>query len=184
MIVAPRPKTWVRSDYERMVEVGILGPGDHVELLEGEIVEMTPEKSRHATAVDLVLAALLKAFGDGYTIRVQHPLALSDHSEPEPDLAVVAGSPRDHVDAHPATALLVVEVADSSLEYDRSRKARVYARAGIAEYWIANLVDLRLEVHRQPSPTGYLNQYLVDREGEIAPLAAPSASIPVADLLP
>lgn len=96
VIVAPRPKIWARSDYERIVEVGILGPGDRVELLEGEIVEISPEKSRHAAAVDLALEALRRVFGAGHTIRVQHPLALSDDSEPEPDIAVVVGSPRDY----------------------------------------------------------------------------------------
>ena len=167
-----------------MVEVGILGPDDRVELLAGEIVEMSPEKSRHAAAVDLALEAVRRVFGAGYTIRVQHPLALSEDSEPEPDIAVVVGSPRDYVQGHPASALLVIEVADSSLEYDRRRKAQVYSQAGIGEYWISNLVDMRLEVHRQPSPTGYLTQFALGREGVIAPLAAPAATVAVEDLLP
>ena len=184
MVVTPRPKPWARSDYQRMVEVGILGPGDRVELLEGEIVEMSPEKSRHAACVDLALEALRPAFASGYTIRVQHPLALSDESEPEPDLAVVVGSPRDYANAHPTSAALVVEVADSSLDYDRRRKSRVYARAGIPEYWIVNLVDMRVEVLRQPSAGSYLAEHVVAREGRVSPVAAPTHSVLVSDLLP
>lgn len=167
-----------------MVDVGILGPGDRVELLEGEIVEMSPEKSRHAAAVDLTAETLRRAFADGFTIRVQHPLALSEISEPEPDVAVVVGSPRDYAAAHPTTALLLVEVADTSLDYDRRRKTIVYARAGIDEYWILNLVDLRLEVYRQPSESGYLSHQVLGREATVSPLAAPHAVVRVADLLP
>ena len=167
-----------------MVDAGILGPGDRVELLEGEIVEMSPEKSRHTASVDLTADALRGAFGSGFTVRVQHPLALSEISEPEPDVAVVAGSPRDYAAAHPATALLVVEVADTSLDYDRRRKAIAYARAGIDEYWILNLIDLRLEVYRQPSESGYISHQVLGREAGVSPLAAPAAVLRVADLLP
>ena len=167
-----------------MIETGILGPEDRVELLEGEIVEMSPEKSRHATAVDLALECLRKAFGPGYTIRVQHPLSLGDRSEPEPDLAVVKGTPRDYADRHPSEASLVVEVADTSLEHDRGRKARVYAQAGVTEYWIVNLVEQRLEVHRDPGAEGYRSRESCGREDTVSPLAAPAASIAVSDLLP
>ena len=135
---APGPRTWGRTDYERLVSAGILGPGDRVELLEGEIIEISPEKSRHAAAVDLALDALRRRLGASHTIRVQHPLAVSETSEPKPDLAVVPGTPRDYVDRHPSSADLLVEVSDS-LEYDRTRKAGVYAGAAIPEYWIVNL---------------------------------------------
>jgi Uma2 family endonuclease len=175
---------WARTDFERLVSAGIFGPSDRVELLEGEIIEMTPEKSRHAAAVDLSLEALRRAFGASYSIRVQHPLAVSDASEPEPDLAVVRGSARDYVDQHPASAALVVEVSDTSLDYDRTRKARVYASAGIAEYWIVNIVAGVLEVHRDPGDSGY-RSVSVRRAGEtISPLAAEGAPVAVADLLP
>jgi Uma2 family endonuclease len=167
-----------------MVETGILGPEDHVELLDGEIIEMSPEKSRHATAVDLALEALRAAFATGHTVRVQHPLALGEASEPEPDLAVVAGSPRDYAAGHPASALLVVEVADSSLEYDRKRKAHAYAGAGIEDYWIVNLTGACLEVYRSPSPDGYRSVATHSRDASITPLAAPDAVVRVADLLP
>ncbi len=145
---------------------------------------MSPEKSRHAAAVDLALEALRQAFGSSHTIRVRHPLAVSETSEPEPDLAVVPGTARDYVDHHPTSASLVVEVSDSSLEYDRTRKARIYAQAGIAEYWIVNLVDGALEVHRSPEPTGYGARSRHSKGDVVSPAGAPGASVAVADLLP
>jgi Uma2 family endonuclease len=165
-----------------MVEVGIFGPADKVELLDGEIVEMSPERSRHAAAVDLALDALRAAFGRGFTVRVQHPLALSETSEL--DLAVVVGSARDYVAQHPSSALLVVEVADTSLEYDRGRKAAAYARAGIQEHWILNIQEAKLEVCRDPSDAGYRSKSVLGPEASLAPLARPERVVPVADLLP
>lgn len=181
---APRPRLWARAEYERLVSAGVLGPSDRVELLEGEIIEMTPEKSRHAAAVDLSVEALRSAFGSSFSIRVQHPLAVSEASEPEPDLAVVRGSARDYVDQHPKSAVLVVEVSDTSLEYDRTRKARVYAGAGIAEYWIVNIVAGILEVHRDPGESGYQSLQKLRTGDLVSPLAAAGASVAVADLLP
>ena len=167
-----------------MVDAGILGPSDRVELLQGEIVEWSPENSRHATGVDLAAEVLRAAFGSRFTIRVQHPIALSGDSEPEPDIAVVAGSPRDYAQAHPTTAVLIVEVADSSLVYDRRRKAGVYAAAGIGEYWISNLLESRLEVHREPEGGSYRSVAVLEPSGAIEPLAAPGQVIRVSDLLP
>jgi Uma2 family endonuclease len=181
---APRPRLWTRADYERLLDAGVLGPADRVELLEGEIIEMTPERSRHAAAIDLALEALRRAFGASHTIRVQHPLVVGAASEPEPDLAVVPGSARDYVDHHPASAALVVEVSDSSLEYDRTRKSRVYAGAGIAEYWIVNIVEGVLEVHRDPGASGYRSASKLRAGETLSPLAATGALVAVADLLP
>ncbi len=145
---------------------------------------MSPEKSRHAAAIDLALEALRREFGGSHTIRVQHPLIVSDSSEPEPDLAVVPGSARDYVEQHPSSAALVVEVSDTSLEYDRTRKARIYAQAGLADYWIVNVVEGILEVHRDPTPSGYRSISRFRAGDAVSPLAAPGASVAVADLLP
>ena len=175
---------WARADFERLVSAGVFGPSDRVELLEGEIIEMTPEKSRHATAVDLSLEALRRAFSGAYSIRVQHPLAVSETSEPEPDLAVVRGSIRDYVDQHPTSAVLVVEVSDTSLDYDRTRKARVYAQAGIAEYWIVNIVAGVLEVHRDPGDSGYRSVSTLQAGETASPVAGDGMPVRVADLLP
>jgi hypothetical protein len=113
-----------RAQYERMVEAGVFEPNDRLELLDGEIIDMAPQTSRHVTAVTLVGDTLRTIFGPGVTVRVQLPFSLDDHSEPEPDVAVVPGSPRDYRDAHPSRAFLVCEVADTTLAYDRGREAR------------------------------------------------------------
>jgi Uma2 family endonuclease len=187
---APRPRAWARADYERLVSAGILGPGDRVELLEGEIIEMSPEKSRHAAAVDLTLDALRRRLGASHTIRVQHPLGVSETSEPEPDLAVVPGTFRDYQAGHPSHPVLVVEVSESSLALDREHKGSLYARAGLPDYWIVNLPERVLEVYRDPEPLAaapfgwrYRSTLALGAADSIAPLALPDRAIAVADLL-
>ena len=167
-----------------MIGAGILGEDEHVELIGGRIVEMSPEGPAHAGAIDLCAEALRAVFGPGYTVRVQHALIVDPADEPEPDVAIVPGGPRDHLAEHPRTAALVVEVADSSLDYDRGQKAQLYARAGFEEYWIVNLRDRCVEVHRQPSPEGYARVMTLAADATVSPLAAPAARIAVAALLP
>jgi Uma2 family endonuclease len=174
-----------------MIEADIIGPDDKIELLEGRLVVKEPQHGPHFTAMRLVQEALQAAFGPGWEVRPQGPLALGPSSEPEPDVSVVRGSPRDFRDAHPIRAVLVVEVAKTSLRLDRTRKAQIYAKAGVPDYWILNLLTSVLEVYREPvaiDPTGHHWEYRMVRSlgpGEfISPLAAPHASIAVADLLP
>ena len=106
---------WSRDAYDRAVDAGVFGPGDRIELIDGQLLEMTAQGSRHAAIVDCAGEVLRGVFGDGCRVRMQCPLAVGDDSEPEPDLAVVQGRALDYLDAHPATALLVVEVSDNSL---------------------------------------------------------------------
>lgn len=175
-----------------MIDAGVLTTEDQVELIDGEIVTMTPQKSRHATAVRLAEIALRRAFREHEQVdlRTQLPLALDPDSEPEPDIAVVTGSPRDYRDAHPSAALLILEVADTSLAFDRTAKASLYARVGIAEYWVLNLAEETLEIHRTPEPATDARGWRyasVERFGSregVAPLARPECVISVADLLP
>ena len=167
-----------------MIDAGVFGEDEHIELVNGRIVEMSPEGPAHAGTIDLCAEVLRRAFGPRCSVRLQHPLAIDPDGEPEPDLAVVHGGPRDHLGGHPREALLVVEVSGSSLEYDRRDKALLYARAGFSEYWIVNLPDHRLEVHRDPSPAGYRNVASLAADQTITPLEAPAAPIPVAALLP
>ena len=174
-----------------MIDAGVLTTADRVELIDGEIVTMTPQKSRHATAVSLAQRVLGRAFGDDFIVRTQLPLALDPASEPEPDLAVVTGTPRDYRDAHPSTALLIAEVADASLAFDRSVKASLYARAGIADYWLLNLVESILQVHRNPdraidTARGWRYAAITNHGAgdRVAPLARPDFFVAVADLLP
>jgi Uma2 family endonuclease len=174
-----------------MIDAGILASGERAELIGGEILTMTPQKSPHAAAVSLAQIAVQVAFGPGCHARVQLPLALDPDSEPEPDVVVVAGGPRDYRHAHPRTALLVVEVADTTLGFDRERKGSLYARAGIAEYWIVNLVEAVVEVYRDPTvateaPFGwaYRSAMRLGMAETIVPLGASTSRVAVPDLLP
>src|SRR5215467_7103134 len=178
-----------RVEYDRLVALGTF-VGEQIELLDGLLVVREPQGSPHAAIAAHIGQVLAAAFGRGWHPRLHSPLALDDDSEPEPDVAMVAGEPRDYVSAHPSTAALVVEVAESSLRLDRV-KGGLYARAGIREYWIANLVDRTLEVHREPhsateSTHGwvYRSIELLRPPATVTPLAAPTALIRVADLLP
>lgn len=175
---------WSRTEYERLVDAGVFAVDARVELLDGAIIDMSPQKSAHATAVGLVEEALRPCMDDSCHIRSQKPLALDDRSEPEPDLAVVPGQLRDYAQGHPDTALLIVEVADTSLAYDQGTKARAYARNGIAEYWILNLRDRILEVYREVDRQGYRQRCLIDADGQIAPLIRTQCVIRVHDLMP
>lgn len=182
---------WKRVEYDRLVETGFFPPGDPIELLGGQLIVAEPQGSGHFAAIRAVEEALRAAFGRGWDVRTQGPLALDEESEPEPDVAVVPGSFRDYVVEHPSRSVLVVEVSESSLVLDRHHKGSLYARAGLAEYWIVNLVDRVLEVHRAPAPDPaapagwrYASIEALGSDASISPLALPGARIPVADLLP
>lgn len=186
-VAEPTTKRWTREEYYRLAEQGYFR-GQRVELIEGEIVETPPQKNQHAVALGLGLRVLEAAFGSNAWVRPQLPLRLEE-SEPEPDLAVVAGSPRDYAGKdHPTTALLVVEISDTTLSFDQRRKSIIYARAGIEDYWIINLPRLKLEVRRKPQldsgEWGYTSTQIFDIADSMAPLAAPQVAIVVADLLP
>lgn len=190
IVTAPQVHTWTLDEYYQMAEVGVF-EGKHVELITGQVVDMSPMGSPHMTAVTLTGEVLRQAFGPGYFLRIQGPLTCGLSSAPEPDVAVIAGQIREYTHAHPSTAVLVVEVADTSLAYDRSTKASLYASAGIPEYWIVNLLARCLEVHRQPrgeasQPLGYgyaTVTSLRDTES-VTPLALPQARLMVAEMLP
>jgi Uma2 family endonuclease len=184
-------RRWSRVEYEQMIEKGLFRPDDSLELLDGLLVVREPQHDRHALAIRRVDAALRPHFGAGWLLAMQLPLALDEMSEPEPDFTIVRGSLADLRQGHPRHAALIVEVAGSSLGIDRGHKATLYARAGIVDYWIVNLVDRTLEVHRQPvaAPETAAGWRYADirslNPGEmVSPVAAPGARIAVADLLP
>lgn len=179
-----RAKMWTREEYDRLVRAGAFHPEARVQLVQGEILEMSPQSPAHAAAIQLAHGALQAAFGPGCYVRVQMPMALGEDSEPEPDLAVVTEPPRSLVRAHPMTAILVVEVADATLHFDRSRKGAVYAVAQIPEYWIVDLAGRALEVHRDPEGSTYRTVLRLPAGTTVNPLGAPSASLQVGDLLP
>jgi Uma2 family endonuclease len=194
-IEAPVPaivrRLWTRKEYERMVELGILDENDRAELIAGEIVLKMTQKSPHATGVSLGEDALRAVARTGFYVRAQLPIALDPDSEPEPDLAIVSGSARTYRNEHPTSAVLVVEVSDPTLAFDRAWKHGLYARAGIQEYWIVHLVAGVLEVYRDPAPDpaatlgyGYRMRLTLGPEESVSIAAFPSATIAVRDLLP
>lgn len=187
--LAPSPTRFTRSDYYRMLDAGVF-QRRRVELVAGEIIEMPPMKNAHAVAIGLCEDELRRVFGRGHWVRVQMPLALNGSSEPQPDLAVVKGSPVDFKD-HPKSALLTVEVSDSTLSYDQIDKASLYAKHRLPDYWIINLVDGQLEIYRDPVADrtrrfGFRYATILTLPpGDVAvPLAKPRAKIAIAKLLP
>ena len=189
--VEVKTRRWKRVEYERLIETGFFQPGDPVELVGGQLIVAEPQGSGHFAAIRAVEEALRAAFGVGWDVRAQGPVALDEESEPEPDVAVVPGSFRDYVAAHPSRPVLVVEVSESSLALDRHHKGSLYARASLDDYWIVNLVDRVLEVYRHPGPDPaasfgwrYSPAEVFGREASVSPLAQPGAHIHVADLLP
>jgi Uma2 family endonuclease len=178
-----------RVEYDRLVDSGLF-VGERIELLDGLLVVPAPQATVHAAAVSRVQRTLSSVFGKGWEVRAQMPFALDDDSEPEPDVIVVRGSTRDYVAGHPSQCALVVEVSETSLVVDRRHKAMLYARAGVAEYWIVNLRTSVLEIYRSPrwSRIQEVVQYVRSRTlrppASLKPLAAPRTRIAVADLLP
>src|SRR5712691_12941760 len=183
-------RRWTRDEYERLVDFGVF-QRDPVELIGGQLIVAEPQGSYHATAVGAADDALRAILPPGWIVRTQMPIALDEESAPEPDLVVVRGTRADYRESHPARPALVLEVADSSLDFDRQHKGSLYARAGVADYWIVNLVDRVLEVYRDPEldPSArygwrYRSVEMLAPPAIVRPLAIPSAPIRVADLLP
>jgi Uma2 family endonuclease len=185
-----RQRRWTKAEYYRLGELGFFR-GQRVELIEGRLMVQSPQNSPHATALLQVAGLLQGLVGPGHHVRPQFPLDLGPSSEPEPDIAVVAGNVQQFRNAHPTSAVLLVEVSDSRVSYDRRRKGSLYARAGIADYWIVNLVRRRLEVYRDPvadatHPYGHRYSTRTDLTppATVSPLAFPQLTLAVADLLP
>ena len=186
-----RTRRWTRVEYDRLIDFDILKEDEPVELLGGQMIVAEPKGRRHSIAVGLTGDALRVAFGAGWVIRVQDAVALDDESEPEPDVIVVPGHHRQYFDSHPVRPVLVVEVAEGSLVFDRRYKGGLYARAGLADYWIVNVVDDVVEVHRGPvpDPSGefgwrYWNVETFRAGAFVSPLWRPEITVAVADLLP
>lgn len=184
-------RRWKRSEYERLVHLGIF-EGEPIELVGGQLVVAEPQHPYHASAISAVEYAVRASLpAAGWLVRTQSPVSLDDESEPEPDLVVVPGRPGDYRDAHPALPVLVIEVAEWSLAFDRLEKGSLYARAGVADYWIVNLVDRVLEVYRDPIPDPsavyrwrYRSLTSLGPADVAIPLAFGACRIAVADLLP
>jgi Uma2 family endonuclease len=183
-------RRWTRVEYDRLVDLGVFD-GELLELLGGQLVVAEPHGAYHASAISAVDYAVRAVVPQGWLVRIQLPVSLDDESEPEPDLVVVPGLPTDYRQSHPQRPVLAIEVSDSSLPFDREYKGSLYARAGIQDYWIVNLVDGVLEVYRDPTPDApalygwrYRSVTTLARSAVVVPVAFPASQIAVADLLP
>jgi Uma2 family endonuclease len=178
----PRPHRLTVHDYHRMAEVGLLSPGDRTELIEGEIVDMPPIGSSHASVVTVLTRQLMRAIDDTVEIRVQQPVRFMPRSEPQPDLALVRRTADAYRQGHPTAkdVLLLIEVSDSTLRYDLDTKSRLYAKHGIPEYWVVDLVNRRIVRHQASDGSAY------EQRNELAsgavPLPTLAAELSLAEL--
>jgi Uma2 family endonuclease len=171
---------WTCAEFHRFGDLGVF-EGRRAMLIDGVILEEGPMNPPHAITLELIGEALRTAFGTGWRVRSQSPLVLRLDLDPEPDFAVVAGTARGS-SGQPTTADLVVEVADSSVDFDKNQKRLLYARAGIREYWVVDINGRRLLVYRAPQAGDYATQQALDPVDTVTPLAVPAA-VPVAELL-
>jgi len=183
-------RRWKRLEYDRLVDLGVF-ERDPVELIGGHLVVAEPHGSYHASAITAVDYAVRASLPPGWIVRVQLSVALDDESEPEPDIVVVPGRPGDYRESHPAHPVLVIEVAESSLAFDRHEKGSLYARGAVQDYWIVNVVDRVVEVYRDPVADaaasfgwGFRSVVILPPSDIVVPLAFPAIRLSVADLLP
>jgi Uma2 family endonuclease len=173
------------ADYHRMGEAGVFDQHTRVQLLQGDIVEMAPVGSHHASITQLVFEYFLRTSKAGYSVRCQQPITLDDESEPEPDIAVVRGATRDFMERHPAAAdvALLIEVSHSTLELDRGIKAALYAQHAIPEYWIVNVAAKTIERYSVPADGRYTALSTFAADQTLAPQSMPECSLSLAQLL-
>lgn len=186
---APQPRVTAHQftidDYYRMAEVGILTEDDRVELIDGEIVDMNPIGASHSGHINRVVRVFRQLGVDRALLSVQNPVRLGPRAEPVPDVALL----RPHADAYtsshptPADVFLLVEVADSSLAYDRQVKAPLYSRHGIQELWIVDLIHGYVEIYRDPSPEGFRSLHTAQPGDTIHPMAFPDLMVAIVDVL-
>ena len=187
---APAPTRETRkftvAEYYRMAEVGILGPDERVELIEGDIIVMPPIGPGHAGSVDSYIDVFAEHTPGRFRIRIQNPIHLDDGSEPQPDAMLLRPRNDRYTTSHPTPAdvLLVIEVADSSLDYDRDVKAHIYGRAGVPETWVQNLPEDCIERFAEPGPDGYARHTVHHRGETLALVSFPDLELSVDDLLP
>jgi Uma2 family endonuclease len=185
MAVDYKTRRFTTEQYYRMIETGIIREGERVELIDGEIVEMAAMSARHASSVARATAGLLLAVGRDAVVRTQMPIHLGAGFEPEPDIVVARGPYTRYRRAHPSPPdiLLAIEVAESSLDYDRRVKTPLYARYAIPEAWLSDLTTDRILVHREPAAGGYQVAQVFGRGERVSPLAFPQLSFAVEELL-
>jgi Uma2 family endonuclease len=178
-------KLFTVDEYEQMIRAGVFDEDDRLELIEGEITEMSPISSQHAGCVKHLNRLFTHMLGDRALVSVQDPIHLGEYSEPQPDLALLRPRADYYTHSHPTPedVLLIIEVAETSTGFDRDVKMPMYARAGVSEAWLVSLEDRRVEVYREPSPAGYLLIRRVLPGASLAPQAFPDALLVVSDII-
>ncbi|MBI2864712.1 MAG: Uma2 family endonuclease [Chloroflexi bacterium] len=185
-VVVQYARRWFTvEEYHRMAEAGILGEDDRVELIEGEVMQMTPIGRRHASCLARLSELFYGAMRGAAIVWPQNPVDLGEYSEPEPDLAILRRQPDFYLSGHPTPAdvYLLIEICDSSVEPDRRVKVPLYARGGIAEVWLIDLEQETITVYHDPSSGGYRTARVARRGEQIAPSAFPDRPLPVSDIL-
>jgi Uma2 family endonuclease len=179
-------RKWTVKEYHKLGEMGFFHPEERVELLSGNIIKMSAKGTAHTSATRRTASVLRDLLGNQAAIYTQDPIALDDNSEPEPDIAVVRIDPFDYATHHPTPSevYLIIEVADSSLTFDREIKAKIYARSGIADYWVLNVGDRQLQVFREPSENGYQSEVILAETASISPIEFPAFNIAIQAMLP
>ena len=172
------------DEFVRLAEVGILDSHDRIELLNGELIIMHAIGYRHGQAVTNLNTEFGEQARRRYKISPQNPVELEEYSAPQPDITLVPLSRQNKRHPTPSEVFLIVEVADSSLQYDRGEKMRAYAAVGVREFWILNLEDDQLEIHRQPEGSAYRELLTIPADGTASPLAFPDVSIALSDIIP
>ena len=182
----PSLRLLTTSEYEQMIAAGIFTEGDRVELLEGVIVQMSPKGMKHATSTDRAARHFIRALGDRVIVRNQNPILLNDYSEPEPDLVLAAQDEHEYSFRHPKPEdiYLILEVADTTLSYDRNNKGMSYAKSAIVQYLILNLNKMEIEDYREPGADGYRQKQTYKAGQNFKLVAFPDITIEVSDLLP
>jgi Uma2 family endonuclease len=179
-------RLFTAEEYQRLADIGVLGEDDRVELIEGRIVKMAPKNIKHAMATKRVNRYFTRLLGDHVVVGVQDPILLNDYSEPEPDIVLAAPPEEQYFDHHPTPGeiYLVLEIADSSLPYDRDVKCPLFARNKIIQFCLLNLQSRELEDYRNPSRNGYRSKQTYTEEESFNLVVFPEISVRVKDLLP
>ena len=189
MLITEAPFTlrkWTVKEYRKLGEMGFFHPEERVELISGNIIRMSAKGTAHTSATRRTATLLRDLLENLAAVYTQDPIALDDNSEPEPDITLVRIDPFDYATHHPTPSevYLIIEVADSSLAYDREIKAKIYARSGIADYWVLNVNDRQLHVFREPADDRYQSEVIIGETGSISPLEFPAFNISIGEMLP
>ena len=179
-------KRWSVDEYHCMSKLGLLNSNERTELIAGHITIMAAKGTPHVTSLHLLANVIRDHLGNTALVRTQDPIQLDDFSEPEPDLVIVQGNVLDYVEQHPRPdqVYLVVEVADSTLKQDCEVKDKVYAQAGITDYWVLDLPNRQLHVFRDPTPDGYTHHLILKEPNQVSPLAFSEMAIALSPILP